>query len=228
MPVTHLYDGAQRSNGRKKHTAPINPIEKQRRKQEKWERDHKFNHLIDNLLTHIDDEVQKIHKETNSSISFIRSALGIAGSELKGTRSENAHNAWVRGRMKEINDENEQKGEEHMSLPDFKEQYGHEYAQLTPAEREAYCTALTEHRKLQHPTKHKTYKAASIDIDYTVNQVNDIVSIRFSTIYIQELTLTLYVSFVVWRCEQDISPSSLVTEAIPTPSPSRHFIFPRN
>ncbi|KAG8940052.1 hypothetical protein FRC03_005819 [Tulasnella sp. 419] len=177
MPLDHIYDGVQHTTGRKpskRHTVPINPVEQQRRQQAKDDDNYKFDTMMRNLFELIDAEVQNIHEETGRSISFIQTALGVAGPELKGKRSGSLYNAWVHVRMRDVNDDNEAEGRERISLADFKEKYGHEYALLTPAERESHCEALTEHRQLQHSTERKICNAAQTDVEATITQVQDI------------------------------------------------------
>ncbi|KAG8940855.1 hypothetical protein FRC03_005068 [Tulasnella sp. 419] len=127
-----------------------------------------------NLLELIDAEVQTIHEETGRSLSLVRTTLGVAGPELKSKRSENTYNAWVHVRMKEVNDDNQVAGRERLSMTDFKEEYGHEYGLVTPAERESNFAALGDLRQLQHPTDRKVLKATQVDIDSTMSQVQDV------------------------------------------------------
>ncbi|KAG8958250.1 hypothetical protein FRC03_009304 [Tulasnella sp. 419] len=163
-----FYNGAKKKRQQKKRAKLPLDIRKERIEKRR-QRNAKLSQAINGLADTIEDNIASIAEEHHRTQDFIRLAVGTSGPEVRRNRAAQAHNAWVKFRMEEVN-AGVPLGDK-LNIASFKEQYGHEYGKLTAEEKEAYIDRLLEWRKTQHPTTLKYHKEAEADIQASMKEL---------------------------------------------------------
>ncbi|KAG8916626.1 hypothetical protein FRC02_003700 [Tulasnella sp. 418] len=163
-----FYKGIQKKRQQKKRAKLPLDVRRERREKRR-QQDAKLCQAIQGLTDTIESNIASIAEEHNRSEDFIRLALGTSGPEVRQSRAVQAYNAWVKFRMEELND-GVPLGDK-LNVASFKEQYGHEYSELSGEEKETYMEKLIEWRKMQHPTTLKYHKEAEADIQASMKEL---------------------------------------------------------
>ncbi|KAG8921810.1 hypothetical protein FRC02_012343 [Tulasnella sp. 418] len=173
MPRSHYYNGSARQQRKQKAPKVDREMVKARSALQR-ERNRKFNAAVRELTSLIDTNIKKIKEEHGRSEVFIQTALGISGPEFRGSnRKVSLYNAWLKGRMAEVNNERSDNGEEKLTLPDFKKMYGSEYEEIKDDEEkcQAYLNGLEKTREENTTSARKYHQAAQLDINSTMNDM---------------------------------------------------------